>query len=437
MGKLTYFYSMATIKFLTKGKSDPQTIYIRLRDGRKIDFSYSTGLTISPKNWSNTTNWIIQRADFHNKRNLEKNLIELESLILGERNERISKGLPINREWFESLLLNWQGKANDGASDILTAEIMRYKDELPNRIRNGKKGVAQGTLRNYNTTVTRLRKFEAAQKKQFRIIEVDLSFHANYLKYASNVLGLAPYSIGRDIKHIKTVCLNARENGIEINEQIRSKNFYAPSDKTLFTTLNISELELIKQFKGSDYLENARDWLIIGCWTGCRVGDLMSLTKKNVVFTKEGRKKIQYTQSKTGKLVNVPMHKDVEEILERLGDFPRPISSVKFNDYIKKVCQRSGLTYMEHGTLQNPQTHRKETGKFEKWQLIKSHTCRRSFATNHYSKMPNKVIMMVTGHATEKMLLAYIGETEVEHMDDFFDLWDSEKQNEKLMVKGA
>ena len=58
---------------------------------------------------------------------------------------------------------------------------------------------------------------------------------------------------------------------------------------------------------------------------------------------------------------------------------------------------------------------------FEKYELIRSHTCRRSFATNHYDKLSNKIIMAVTGHATEKMLLNYIGEVENNHLDDFID----------------
>jgi len=368
---------------------------------------------------------------------MEKKLRELEALILGERNELVSKGHPISRDWFNTLLTKWQGKATEGMSDALVTLMEQYKESLPNRVRNGKKGVAPATIRNYNTTIQRLKKFETAQKKQFRAIEVDLNFHAKYIKFASEKLGLAPNSIGKDITQIKTVCTNAFEQGIEINEQIRSRNFSSPSEKTLFTTLNEVELRKIKKFEGSNYLENARDWLLIGCWTGCRVGDLMELTNDNINVHTSGAKIIQYTQRKTGKLVNVPMHPHVEEIIQRLGGFPRPISAVKFNDYIKTVCKKSGLTYEIHGTRQNPETHIKETGMFPKWMLIKSHTCRRSFATNHYNKMTNKQIMAVTGHATEKMLLAYIGETEVEHVDDFLSLWKSEEQKSELMIKGV
>lgn len=421
---------MATVRFFTKGANDPQTIYVRLRDGRSIDISVSTGLTISPNFWSSAKGWISPKADFGQKQNFESDLRGLDNLIHDERNKNISNGLPINRDWLEGVLNKWQGKQIDGVTDYLTDLIEQYKHELPNKVRSGKKGVSQGTIRNYNTTISRIKRFEAAKKRRFRAIEIDLKFHEQYLKFATESLGLALNSIGKDIRNIKTVCLSAKDKGISIHEQVLSRNFSAPSEKTSFTTLNVVELEKIKAFKGTDYLQNARDWLLIGCWTGCRVGDLMNLKKPNIVTHHSGRKIIQYVQSKTGKLVNVPLHSDVLDIIERLDGFPRPISVAKFNQYIKELCRKSGLTQTEYGTRQNPETHLKETGYFEKWQLIKSHTCRRSFATNHYNLMSNKQIMAVTGHATEKMLLNYIGETEVEHIDDFLQLWNSSQDQQ-------
>ena len=117
------------------------------------------------------------------------------------------------------------------------------------------------------------------------------------------------------------------------------------------------------------------------------------------------------------------MHKDVSLIIERLGSFPRPTSDQKYNDYIKQVCQQVVINEVIEGTRQNPITHKKEVGMFEKWTLIRSHIGRRSFATNHYNELPNKVIMAVTGHSTEKQFLKYIGEVESDHLQIFIDQW--------------
>jgi integrase len=44
-----------------------------------------------------------------------------------------------------------------------------------------------------------------------------------------------------------------------------------------------------------------------------------------------------------------------------------------------------------------------------KYQLITSHTARRSFATNaFFANVPNISIMQITGHTTEKAFMRYV-----------------------------
>ena len=46
---------------------------------------------------------------------------------------------------------------------------------------------------------------------------------------------------------------------------------------------------------------------------------------------------------------------------------------------------------------------------FEKYELITTHTARRSFATNMFKRgVPSRVIMKITGHRTEKAFSTYI-----------------------------
>ena len=55
-------------------------------------------------------------------------------------------------------------------------------------------------------------------------------------------------------------------------------------------------------------------------------------------------------------------------------------------------------------------------GVFEKWQLVGSHTCRRSFATNLYGKLETAFIMQMTGHTKESTFLSYIGKTSNDYL---------------------
>jgi integrase len=429
---------MATIKYLIKGNNELSTIYVRLRDGRNIDVSLSTGYTIEPKNWSDATGKVKQTSSNKEKLNLSNNLEQLQRKITDSLNAEKGNGVIINRSWLEDVIKKFKNPLLEAKTELLIQMIALYRDSLKDKINKstGRK-TAPATLRNFNTTISRLEKFEDYKKTKFKVHEIDLTFHSDYIKFATDKLSLSINSIGKDLRQIKTVCLDSRDKGIEIHKQIESRRFNAPSEPTSFVTLSELEIEMIKkqQFKDAGYLDNARDWLIIGCWTGCRVNDLMKLTNKNVLMTPQGQKFIRYTQSKTGKQVDIPIHSHVQEILERLNDFPRPISDIKFNLYIKKVCQMAGLINNVQGTKQNNETHRKEVGIFQKWELIRSHTCRRSFATNHYNKLSNKLIMAVTGHATEQMLLNYIGETENNHLEDFLNVWSNDKKENAPIVE--
>lgn len=103
----------------------------------------------------------------------------------------------------------------------------------------------------------------------------------------------------------------------------------------------------------------------------------MKFNTNNIKTINQDNSLIEYTQNKGGKTVKVPMHKDIKLIIERLGSFPRPISNQKYNDYIKEVCQQVGINEVIEGTRQNPITHKKEVGMFERWKLIRSHIGRR------------------------------------------------------------
>ena len=66
----------------------------------------------------------------------------------------------------------------------------------------------------------------------------------------------------------------------------------------------------------------------------------------------------------------------------------------------------------------NPETNRKEKGMYPKYELVTSHICRRSFATNFYAKMPTALIIRVTGHSTEREMLNYIAKPPIDFAEE-------------------
>ena len=211
---------------------------------------------------------------------------------------------------------------------------------------------------------------------------------------------------------VKTFCKHARFIGLETNPQLDSiKIERAKAEKIYLTIDELEEIER-KEFE-NDYLDNARDWLIISCNTGQRVSDFLRFTTE-MIRIENGKRFLEFTQKKTGKLMTVPVNKKVLQILEkREGNFPRQISDQRYNDYIKEVCKLTGLNSKIQGGKQIETINgiRKVSGVYPKYELVTSHIGRRSFATNFYGKIPTTYLIYITGHSSEAMFLNYIGKS--------------------------
>ncbi len=98
----------------------------------------------------------------------------------------------------------------------------------------------------------------------------------------------------------------------------------------------------------------------------------------------------------------------MKSILEKYDyQLPRIPSNQKFNDYIKKVAELAGIN--EQITTEITKGGFKVMGTTEKFNLVTSHTARRSFATNAFlNDVPSIAIMKITGHKTESAFMKYI-----------------------------
>ena len=119
---------------------------------------------------------------------------------------------------------------------------------------------------------------------------------------------------------------------------------------------------------------------------------------------------------------------DVEKmaVLEkRNGEFPPIFSNnsesnkALFNRYLKALCKEAQINTLTEGNAYElgSKTNRKKFGKYEKWRLISSHVCRKSFSSHFYSNplFPTPLLMNITAHSTEKQFLDYIGKKPLDY----------------------
>ena len=265
-----------------------------------------------------------------------------------------------------------------------------------------------------------------------------MNFRNELLKYFTEVDKLNSNTAGRYIRTLKTVCFDAQINGIEVNRQLAQiKGFTEKASKVFLTFDELEKIES-KTYERSA-LENAKDWLIIGCYIGQRVSDLLPLTSANI-NVRNGLELIELVQKKTGKHVAMPIPPKVKSILnKRKGQFPQKISDQKFNLHIKDVCELAGITELTQGAKliaigdDKEKKWRKEYGTFPKYELMTSHVCRRSFASNFYGEIPTPLLISITAHSTEKQFLEYIGKSANDYAIQLAEYWNKQiqKTNDK------
>ncbi len=304
--------------------------------------------------------------------------------------------------------------------------IDKFIEEAPKRLYKGKL-LSPKTIQQYTVTLKKLQAYEKANEK-LRFENIDLKFHRNFIHFCRSVENLGDNSISGHIKNIKMWCKNIELEGLPMSPQYKHSEFSGIQTETKDIYLTETEINKIfnHDFKNDIRLSNTRDLFIIGLRTGLRVSDFLRLEKNNL-----DKKNITIVTTKTKQKVIIPIHKQVSQILEsRNGEFPHTISEQKFNKNVKDVCKEAGLVEVVDGAKMNSKTNRKEKGSFAKWELVSSHTCRRSFATNLYGHLPNKTIMAVTGHATETQFLQYIKITNDEFAEILGTHWNKEASNE-------
>lgn len=408
---------MATIKFRIRGSSEDSPIYIRFSNGRKCNFEVRSGYFCNPSFFNNKTGKIRNIAEFSEKQNLQNGLNKLELDIRNTFNSVST----FDKNWLKRQVDIHHGRLNDSNRVTLVELFDMY---IRHKTMSSEVTVTKSTLKSYSTSKNRIESFQTFMNKTYFIDEVGYDFKDEFIEWARSVSLYHSSTYSKTIKQIKTVCRYAKyKKRLQINDSIFERD--VRSGKVInqvvdkFPFLNPDELNILSRMELPDYLSNARDWLLISCETACRISDLMKLTKKNIVRLVSAQEIIQYTQEKTGVTVDIPILPYTKEIIIERDAFPRPISHQRYNDYIKLVCKKAGLNEEMYGAKMNSDSKRKVFGLYPKFELVTSHIGRRSFATNHYGRLSNFSIMLVTGHKTESQFLEYIGKRNTDHINDF------------------
>ena len=403
---------MASINFLYRSTKNNSNLNLRLlyrHNSKDYVFGAKTKVEVSKIYWSKQHKKKSKDIEITNvQTRINNELNKIENHVLKAFNSVSTEA--INKEWLQTQIENYY---NPKKETKIPTNLIDYIDFYLDYRKNE---ITETTKSKCIVIKNKLIKYETFLKKKILIKNINDNFKNEFVNYQKKIM-YSQNTIQREFVTIKTFCKHAQYLGLETHPQLDSLRIDREKVEKIYLTFEeLTKIENISKNQLTENLENAKDWLIISCYTGQRVSDFMRFTKEQIRIEND-EYLLEFTQKKTGKNMTVPLHPKVLEILnKRKGKFPYPISDQKYNGFIKTVCELAEINELTKGsklveTETNSGVYRKKSGMYKKFNLVTSHIGRRSFATNFYGEIPTTYLIYITGHSTETMFLNYIGKS--------------------------
>ncbi|WP_246168928.1 site-specific integrase [Rudanella paleaurantiibacter] len=404
------------VKFvLDRPQSDAPTFIILLYRFNNTRLKHSTGKKVHPDQWDITR----QRAKTNQPTKKERQpFVDLNTIldnygveVVKLANSFALSKTPLTPENFKTHL-NERLKPKQVKAVKPKLTFVEFVEEFANGCESGKNLTAQNrrysnyTIKDYRKTGKVIERYQKRHPERLGFDAFTLPFYERFKKYLTTE-GYSLNTIGSTIKNIKILLKQAYRAGYHANMIFRHEDFKKCSEEVDNVYLDEEELQRLYDLdlSKSQKLDRVRDLFLIGCYTGLRFSDFTQLTPENVTF---GGQILNVVTRKTGQRVCIPLNPKVSVILHKYAyRLPRTISNQKFNEYLKELAKLAEIAE----PVQRSRTEGgvKITRNAEKWEVVTTHTARRSFATNAYrAGIPTIDIMRLTGHKTETSFMRYI-----------------------------
>lgn len=429
---------MGTIRFeLRKEKADkggktPIRLIYQIKGQRKY---YNTGLKTLPACWDDQN----QQTIYIEKRAAKKLAPTVDySLFLTDKEakqlnndlsdlvksiEAIEQRFKLDHVIYSAEMVIDKLKASkqpvtkkDDSSKVLFDFIDRYiQDHASTR--------EEGSLQVYRSLKTHLHDFQKKVKKRITFDSIDYKFFQDFQTFLITDSGtttnrkgqtvqrkaLSNSTAGKQLSTIKTFLNYAKKHGIEVSDNY--KGFVIKRDTLEVIALTNEEFESIYylDLSKNKKLSQVRDVFCLGCTTGLRYSDLAQLRREHI---KEDE--IKLTVTKTKQPLSIPLTPYSRSILAKYSHQLKPlpiISNQKMNDYVKDLCKLAGIA--DPVEIVRFRGSKREAVTYPKYELIGSHTGRKTFATLSLEKgMSAEQVMATGGWKDYKSFKRYVNVTD-------------------------
>lgn len=413
-------------KFYLRKCTKKSTINFEFRNGSQLKFRASTGFVLnSEKDWDSNKQKMKLPCSTVNAKLINSKLSEFDNLLndlLYKENEN-DIGIEAIKSIFDEVFCLKNSSKQNTKNKLFHNDIVKNGNEndfinyydwflvfyAKNNSPYSKRVLTKGTVKTLKNTLSIIKKYMDSRKlKTIYFEDINRNFYNDFISYLNDNKYSKNY-IGTVIQKIKTVMGYALDEGKHNNSEFKKSYFSKISEVINHPYLDLNELNEIEKLELVDReMDIARDIFLVGCFTGLRIGDLLSFIKNPNYLNENGKKFIQIKQSKTKNYVYIPLKPNVKKIMEKYdGNLPDYLHQNIINKHLKSICKRANITCEYQYT-------RTEGGeevvyKKPKYKFISTHTARRSFCTNAFKEgLPVHDIMAISGHKTETIFLDYI-----------------------------
>ena len=404
--KITRLFDLKGAK--TSKKKLSIRLVIRI-NGEK--YYYYVGHTILPEYWNYKKQCVKTDIGFLDSVLINNALDETSKAFDKAKYELIKENTPVTKDGIVRLMNETLGKTKPLTND-LWGFVNQYIENSKGRVYDDGRVISPLTIKKYKDCRVVLQKFETYDNCKMRFDNINVDWFERFKKWCI-IQDYAISTVDKVIETLKTWLNNAVEK--KITDYKDYKMFKIKLEKVQKVYLTDDELWKIHTVElPTESLENVRDLFLLGCFTALRYSDVSTIKREHIKENEGDRGRISIHQAKTGDLVTISIDPRLRNILEKRNwEPPRPLSNQKFNEYVKEVCKLAGINDPIEVQKTRGGVRKKEIK--EKWELITSHTARRTFASNLYLEgVPIKFIMKFTGHKTIQSFMSYIHVTDEE-----------------------
>ncbi len=420
---------MGNVNFFLKDKKKSQTSVVAVVRYKGERYQVATGTSVLKEYWNSATHRCRKVREYKDWSTINEQLDLIETNLKSLFNEYTSKQIIPSKDEFRNDYAGLNLPQKDKSS--VTSFMSGYIKNNSNYEKN--------TKDKYTTALNWLIKFEEEHRVKLSFSKIDIHFYnkfkswflqKTYKKKVGDEIETRHYSLnyfGSIIKCLKVVMNESGNDGDRLHDsqEHKHKKFKTDAEESDTIYLNESELKMIAGFNPTledlkkitrekrehnlnrklESINRVNKRFLIGCYTALRVSDFKRIDEVNI------KKNFIRIKPKKGTRKNedviIPIHPIVKKILGSGFDLSDKVTDTKINQHIKETCRM--LKFDEPISVVRTEGGKQVERIYPKWQLVTSHTARRSGATNMYKAgIPAISIMKITGHRTEKSFLKYI-----------------------------